>query len=113
MGTLMIQLDLIDTRDASPAKQCSVGLLAWWLQLQGINRTMRGVLRQLPLSVDFSNCCMSPCQGPFGDSAWELLLRCRCPIATLRCACPLFVQEGPVWWVRPEVMLATSAVGWA
>ena len=91
MGMLMEQLDLLDTGDAGPAKHCSVGLLARWLQLQGTNKTMRSVLCQLPLSIDFSNLRnLAPCKGHPAEPAWKLLLHCRCPVATLRCACLLF-----------------------
>ena len=54
IGTLMKELHLLDTGEATPAKHCSVGLLAWWMQLQATSKTMCSVLRQLPLCLDFS-----------------------------------------------------------
>ena len=93
MGILMRELHLLDTGEASPANLCNVGLLAWWLQLQATCKTMSSVLHQLPLCIDFSYFTMHA-----GDPAWQLLLRCKYPIATLRCACLLLECRRVLCW---------------
>ncbi len=92
MGVLMKELHLCNSGGASPSTPSSLGLLTWWLQLQLTSKTMRGVLRQLPLSINFSNHRRkAPLyeDTPSDELAWELLLRCTIPIDTLRCACLL------------------------
>ena len=61
MGILMKELRLLDSGETSPAKHCSVGLLAWWLRLQATSKTMSSVLHQLPLCIDFSQ-SRPPCR---------------------------------------------------
>ena len=112
MRAVLRDLHLFNSGGASPSKPCSLSLLRWRLRLQLTSRTMRSVLRQLPLCLNFSDRCnMAPKHFQrHGDQAWKLLLRCKYPIATLRCACLLSqVQEGLVLWVRPKVMLAVSS----
>ena len=92
MGALIDDLHLLDDGEASSSKPCSSGLLAWWLQLQATNKTMSSVLHQLPLRVDFSKSQLvdryklasQPRTTRPADLAWQLLLCCTYPIATLR-----------------------------
>ncbi len=92
MGTLMTDLHLLDIGEGSPAKPCTVGLLAWWLQLQATCKTMSSVLQQLPLRIDFSKSQLvdryklasQPRTTRPDDLAWQLLLGCTYPISALR-----------------------------
>ena len=115
MGVLMKELNLLDSGEAGPA----VDLLAWWLQLKATCKTMSSVLHQLPLCIDFSGppagytLAEDPRTRHPDDPAWQLLLSCTCPIATLRWASYLPCAGGfsAVIWAGGLMLAGSSRLG--